>query len=124
MISVFLGFSDLSLLLVRVVLAIIFADSGLKHLKNPDERAESIGMGKGFVIFLGAAECAGALGLFTGVLASYAAFGLMLIMLGAMYKKMFVWKTGFWGDGWHYDLIFFTMNSIILTTGAGKYVLF
>ena len=50
----------------------------------------------------------------------------MVIMLGAIQKKLFVWHTGFWGDkayGWHYDLLLFVGNLVILTTGGGRLVL-
>jgi hypothetical protein len=36
-----------------------------------------------------------------------AALGLILIMLSAIYKKIFAWHTGFWGEktyGWHLRL--------------------
>lgn len=81
-------------------------------------------MSKGFTIFLGVAELAGALGLTTGVLAQLAAIGLILIMLGAIQKKMFVWRTGFWGssgtNGWSYDTMLVVMNLVIVTTGGGN----
>ncbi len=41
-------------------------------------------------------------------------------------KKIFVWKTGFWGGrayGWHYDLMLVVMNLVIVTTGGGKLVI-
>src|SRR5437016_3581306 len=59
-------------------------------------------------------------------LAQLAAIGLILIMLGAIQKKVFVWKIGFWGGrayGWHYDLMLVVMNLVIITTGGGKFVL-
>ena len=80
----------------------------------------------GFTRFLGVAELAGGLGVAFGVLTQLAALGLILIMLGAIQKKIFVWKTGFWGkhsDGWHYDLMFIVMCLVIATTGGGRYVL-
>lgn len=83
-------------------------------------------MSKGFTIFLGAAEVAGSLGIVLGVLTQLAALGLILVMLGAIQKKIFVWHTGFWGDknsGWHYDLMFVIMNLVILLTGGGHWVL-
>jgi putative oxidoreductase len=40
---------------------------------------------------LGAAELAGGLGVILGVLAQLAAIGLILIMLGAIQRKIFVW---------------------------------
>jgi putative oxidoreductase len=80
-----------------------------------------------FTRFLGLAELAGGLGVGVGVLTPLAALGLILIMLGAVQKKIFVWHTGFWGkhsDGWHYDLLFIAMSLVIATTGGGRYVLF
>jgi putative oxidoreductase len=119
-------FTDLGLLLLRLMVGIVFLSSGWGHLTNPAERSKSIGMSKGFTIFLGLGELAGALGVIFGVLAQVAAFGLILIMLGAIQKKIFVWHTGFWGEkasGWHYDLIFVVMNLLIMFTAGGRYVL-
>ena len=68
---------------------------------------------------------ADALGVALGVLTQVAALGLILIMLGAIQKKLFVWHTGFWGDktyGWHYDLLLLVANLVILTTGGGRLV--
>jgi len=121
------NFADAGFLLLRWMVAIIFAASGWGHLKDPEGRSKSIGMSKGFTVFLGAAELAGALGVMFGVLTQLAAAGLILLMLGAIQKKIFVWKTGFWGkhgtDGWHYDLMMVVMNLAIIVTNGGKYVL-
>jgi putative oxidoreductase len=119
-------FTDLALLLLRLMVGLVFITSGYRHLKNPEERSKSIEMSKGFTIFLGMAEVAGALGLAFGVLTQVAAFGLILLMLGAIQKKIFSWHTGFWGDktyGWHYDLMFILMNLVIASTDGGRYVL-
>jgi putative oxidoreductase len=51
----------------------------------------------------------------------------MLVMLGALQKKIFVWKTGFWGKdglGWNYEFILISMLLVILCTGGGRFVLF
>jgi putative oxidoreductase len=83
-------------------------------------------MPKPFTIFLGVAEVAGGLGVAFGVLTQLAAFGLVVIMFGAIQKKIFAWHTGFWGvkaSGWHYDLIFILMNLVIAFTNGGAYVL-
>ncbi len=121
-----LKFADCGLLLLRIMVGIVFVNSGWNHLKNPEERSKSIGMSKGFTIFLGPAELAGGLGVTFGVLTQLAAMGLILLMLGAILKKIFVWHTGFWGQktyGWHYDLILVVMNLVIMFTGGGRYVL-
>ena len=121
------SFTDVGFLLLRLMVGLVFASSGWSHLKDPEGRSKSIGMSKGFTVFLGAAELAGALGVVFGVLTQLAAAGLILIMLGAIQKKAFVWKTGIWGkhgtDGWHYDLMLVVMNLVILFTNGGSYVL-
>ena len=119
-------FTDLSLLLLRWMVAAVFLSSGWAHVRNPKERAKSIGMAPAFTIFLGVAELAGGLGVALGVLTQLAAIGLILIMLGAIQKKIFVWHTGFWGEkasGWHYDLMLLLMNLVIACTDGGSYVL-
>jgi len=119
-------FTDLGLLLLRLMIGIVFLSSGWSHVKNPAERSKNIGMSKGFTVFLGLAEIAGSLGIVFGVLQQLAAIGLILIMLGAIQKKIFVWHTGFWGEkasGWHYDLMFVLMCLVVLFTNGGRYVL-
>ena len=117
---------DWALLAMRLLVAAVFFSSGLSHARKPKERGQSIGMGPGFTLFLGVAEMAGALGVATGVLLQPAAIGLILVMLGAIQKKISVWKTGFWGknaSGWHYDLMLVVMNLVLLTIGGGTLVL-
>jgi putative oxidoreductase len=117
-------FTDIALLLLRLMIGLIFITSGYKHLKDPATRSKDIGMSKRFTIFLGAAELAGGLGVLTGVLAQLAAIGLILLMFGAIQKKIFTWHTGFWGksetDGWSYDTMIVLMNLVIVTTGGGS----
>ena len=111
---------------MRLMIAAVFCTSGWNHLKDPAGRSKSIGMSKEFTVFLGGAELAGGLGVAAGVLAQLAALGLILVMLGAIQKKIFVWKTEFWGKdgyGWHYDLIFVIMNLVVVATGGGRWVL-
>jgi putative oxidoreductase len=119
-------YNDWALLLMRIVVAVVFGSSGYNHLKSPQERAKSIEMSVPFTVFLGTAEVAGAVALAVGFLTQWAALGLILIMLGAIQKKILKWKTGFWGEksmGWHYDLLFVVMNLVIITTGGGRIAL-
>jgi hypothetical protein len=51
-------FTDLSLLLLRLMVAAIFVTSGWSHLRDPKGRAESIGMSPACTMFLGTAELA------------------------------------------------------------------
>jgi putative oxidoreductase len=121
-----LQFADWSLLVLRLMVALVFGTSGFNHLKSPRKRAESLGMSVGFTVFLGAAELAAAVGLALGVLTQWAAVGLVLVMLGAIYMKAAKWKTGFWGEksmGWHYEIMLIAMNLVILCTGGGRLAL-
>jgi putative oxidoreductase len=114
--------TDYALLFLRLMVALVFFSSGYGHATKSEERSKSIGMSKGFTMFLGVAELAGAAGVLLGVLTQWAAAGLILIMLGAVQKKLMVWKTGFWGKdslGWNYELIFISMLLVILTTDGG-----
>ncbi|HET6576980.1 MAG TPA: DoxX family protein [Gemmatimonadales bacterium] len=111
---------------MRLLVGAVFVTSGWSHAKDPVTRGRSIGMSPGFTRFLGLAEIAGGLGVALGVFTQLAALGLILVMLGAIQKKVFVWHTGFWGEhgtgGWHYDLMFVAMCLVIATTGGGRFV--
>ena len=119
-------FTDLALLIMRLLVGWVFIWSGWSHAKDPVARGKSIGLSPGVTRFLGVAEFAGGLGVALGVLTQVAALGLIFVMLGAIQRKIFVWHTGFWGkssDRWHYDLLFVAMNLVIATTGGGRFVL-
>jgi len=124
---VLVGFVDISLLFMRILVGLVFITSGWGHTTEPVARGQSIGLSPGLTRVLGLAEMAGGAGVAFGVLPQVAALGLILVMLGSISKKLFVWKTGFWGehgtDGWHYDLLFVAMCLVIVTTGGGRLVL-
>ena len=122
-----LQFGNEALLLMRLLVGLVFVSSGWKHFQDPVARGKSIGLSPGITRFLGLAEIAGGLGVALGIFTQLAALGLILVMLGAIHRKIFVWKTGFWGahgDGWSYDLFFVAMNLVIATTGGGRYLLY
>src|SRR5882724_10273247 len=119
-------YTDLSLLLLRLMIAAVVVTSGWHHASDPKGRAKSIGLTPGVTMFIGVAELAGGLGVAFGVLTQLTAGGLILIMLGAIQRKIFVWHTGFWGEkanGWHYDLMLILMNLVVVCTNGGKYVI-
>jgi putative oxidoreductase len=80
-------FTDLSLLLLRLIVAGVFVTSGWTDFKDPRERAKSMGMTPAFTIFLGVAEVAGGLGVAIGVLTQLAAIGLILIIWGRSTRR-------------------------------------
>ena len=119
-------FTDYTLVFLRLMVGAVFVDSGYNDLKNPDVRRRDLGLPKGFIVLLGAAEVLGGAAVVLGFLTQLASIGLILVMLGALQKKIFVWKTGFWGKdglGWNYELILVSMLSVILCTNGGRFVL-
>jgi len=102
-----LRFEDVALLALRLMVAVVFGTSGYFHARDPVGRAKSVELTPTATRALGLAELAGSAG------------------LGAIGKKITVWKTGFWGEkasGWHYDLMLLTMNLVILCTAGGNLV--
>jgi putative oxidoreductase len=120
-----LSLQDLALFVLRLVIAIVFGASGYFDLKDPVGRAKSVELSPPATTALGVAEVLGSLGVLTGVLIQPAAIGLILIGLGAIQKKVFAWKTGFWGEkasGWHYDVMLMSMNLVVIATAGGRWV--
>lgn len=120
------AFSDVALLLLRLAIAALFASSGWSHLTRPRERAKSIELPPTATLALGTVELLCAASLALGIYIQIGALILSLVMLGAIYKKLVIWRTGFWGDdgqGWYYDLLYLISNLVILTTGGGTLVL-
>ncbi|MGR4065015.1 MAG: DoxX family protein [Vulcanimicrobiaceae bacterium] len=119
-------FTDYGLLFLRLMAGAIYADSGYNDLKDPAARSKSLGIPMGLAIFIGLAELLGGLAVIFGFLTQLAAIGLILIMLGAIQKKIFVWKTGFWGKdglGWSYDLTLVSMLVVIIVTNGGRFTI-
>ncbi|HYL62406.1 MAG TPA: DoxX family protein [Candidatus Methylomirabilis sp.] len=92
-----LPYIDIAFLFMRLLIALVCGYSGWMHVTRLAERSKSLGLSKPFTAFLGIVELAGALGLATGVLARWAALGLILIMFGAIYRKALIWKRAFGG---------------------------
>lgn len=107
-----LGYPDLAPLVLRVAVGIIFLVHGLPKLKNMNS----------FMGFIGICETLGAIALLVGFLTQWAAVGIILIMLGAIYKKIFEWKVPFFTlekMGWEYDFLIIAACKAILFTGPG-----
>ena len=47
-------------------------------------------------------------------------------MVGAIYFKVFVWKTGIYGknnNGWYYDALLLAGTGLLFVLGAGEWAL-
>jgi len=116
----------LALLLLRIIVAIVFFSSGKSHATHPVERGKSVGLSPALTRVLGIVEVIAAFSLALGILPQVGAVLVILTMLGAMQKKIFVWKTGFYADegyGWHYDLMLLLAALVIFTTNGGSYII-
>ena len=119
-------FTDFALIFLRIMVGVVFVDSGYNDVRDPDKRGQSIGLPKAGAFALGVAELLGGIAVIVGVLTQLAAIGLILIMLGALQKKIFVWKTGFWGKnglGWSYELTLVSMLLVVLCTNGGRFTI-
>jgi uncharacterized membrane protein YphA (DoxX/SURF4 family) len=70
-------------------------------------------------------EAMACVSLISGILPRAASVGIMTLMSGTIYKHIVDWKSPFWAKdgGWEYDLIWLTLASTILSTGAGDWTI-
>lgn len=107
-----------SLILLRIVIGAIFLTHGYMKWSS-FETATPL-----FKI-LAIAEPLGGIAVMIGMLTRWAAAGLAVIMLGAMYTKIGnVGVLGFAGKGgWEFDAIIFAGTMVLLMHGPGKWAL-
>lgn len=123
-------------LIARVVLGVVILPHGLQKLLGLFGGAGFSGTigfftAQGmpaviaFLVIMG--ESFGALGLITGFIGRFCAFGILLIMLGAMF--MVHLKVGFFmnwtgqqkGEGFEYHLLALGLSLIVLLKGSGAF---
>jgi putative oxidoreductase len=121
---------DLSLLVIRVIVGVIFAAHGAQKLFGAfgGPGLEAIvqpppdGMGPiGYLVTIG--EFFGGLGLVVGFLSRFSAASLIVIMIGAI--AMVHGKNGFFqsNGGFEYNLALIGLLIPILLAGAGKFAI-
>jgi putative oxidoreductase len=91
--------NQIVILFLRALVGLIFIWSGFAHARDPEGRSKDLGLPKPIVLLVGIVELLAGLGIAGGLLTRLSAVGLMLVMLGAMHRKAFIWHTGFWGKG-------------------------
>jgi len=117
---------QVALLALRALAGLVFVWSGFTHAREPEGSSKDLGLPKGFVLVLGIVEFLAGLGIAGGLLTRLSCIGLMIVMLGAMHRKAFVWHSGFWGkgsQGWHYDLLLFLISLTIFATNGGAWTI-
>ncbi|HEX3070057.1 MAG TPA: DoxX family protein [Thermoanaerobaculia bacterium] len=121
-----LPLEQIALLGLRALTGLVFVWSGFSHVRDAEGRSKDLGLPKPITLLVGVVELLAGLGVAGGLLTRLSAVGLMIVMLGAMHRKAFVWHSGFWGKnsmGWHYDLIFFLIALLIFATNGGEWTI-
>ncbi len=121
-----MAYEDLGLLVLRIGLGIVFVLHGWQKIKNPGQWAQKLGLAPIFGILVSVGEFFGGLGILFGFLTQIAAFGPLLVMLGALRYHIFVWKHKFInleGGSWEYPFFLAIAALAIALLGAGAYSL-
>lgn len=118
--------SDWGVLVLRLALGSVFLAHGLSKWgtwkMQPGEQMSG-GM-LNTMRFLSIAEPLGATAVMFGFLTQVAALGLACVMLGAIWMKARVWKTGFMvmaSGGWEFDLMNLASAIVLILGGAGSF---
>lgn len=116
----------LLLLAIRLILVIIFVAEVKIKLKDIKAFAKNDGIPLGAAYFLVIAEAAAALSMLTGIMAQWAALGIILLMIITICLHIFKWHSPYWANkrGWEYDLLILLLAGVILVFGAGDLALF
>lgn len=117
-------FEDTALLVLRVALAAVFlfhGDQKLHYWKIHHNATLSAGW-LALWRTLSVVEILSGVGILLGVFTKIATLLIMVVMLGALYYKIKVWKKGFGGDGgWELDLVLLASAFFLFIVGAGAY---
>lgn len=104
--------------LMQAVVGVIFMVHSMGKIKNPAGIASTYGAPKLVGLLHGLVELVGGLLLIVNYYPQYVAALFALIMLGAIYFKIFKWKSPFFSHtstGWEFDLILLVACLAILT---------
>ena len=118
-------FNDLGswgLLGLRVFLGVIFVYHAMPKLMMSGKMAKGMGWSSGSVVLLGLVELLSGLALVLGFYAEIGALLVGIIMLGALFHKMFKWNVPFFAmdkTGWEFDFILLGAAVAVLFLGAG-----
>jgi len=116
---------DAALLILRVITAVIFVYAAYAKLPLWSGTPEGVSTGMANLMkFLSIIEPLGALAVLVGFLTRWAATGLAIIMVGAIYVMQFTMHIGFatpTGAGWNFPLAVLPGCIIPVAFGAGSW---
>ena len=104
---------------MRLVLAVVFLYHGGAKLFKKEIPAS--------FRTLGMLEVLGGISVLIGLLTELSSIGFAIIMLGAIYFKIFKWNIPFFSEkstGWEFDLVLLAMALALLVLGPGNFTLY
>lgn len=122
-----LQYQDVGWLILRLAIAVIFIYHALPKLTKPATMVSGLNMPSGAIMLVGLWEVTGSIGLIIGNFMQLGAIMLSLVMLGAIYYKIFKWHVSFFAmdkTGWEFDFILLAANIAILLGGGGNIKIF
>jgi len=115
-------YPEAGLLVLRLVIGLVFLYHGIPKLVKSAQMAKMMNWSPLLVFILGLAETLSAFSVVLGYFAQIGAFILALVMVGALYYKIIVWKVPFFAHdkaGWEFDLVLLAGRILLITTGSG-----
>ena len=117
---------NLALFILRLVLGIVFLYHGSSKMRHSKMMAQSMGMPSAMPLMLGTLEFLAAIGLILGVFVQASAVVVGVVMLGALFMKIFKWKMPFSVSekpGWALDLVILAVAIAVYLMGAGSIII-
>src|SRR5574341_826868 len=115
---------EIALLAVRVIIAAVFLYAAYAKLPFWSETPKGVSaVMANLAKFLSIVEPLGAVAILVGFLTRWAAAGLTMIMVGAIFVTQFVVKIGFatpTGPGWNFPLVVLAGCIVLVAFGAGR----
>lgn len=114
--------AQLGFLALRLALGAVFFVHGIPKLKSASVMAQGMGKPSWLIMLLGLVEILSATLVTLGAWEQLGALGITIVMLGAIFHKMFKWHMPFMAPqstGWEFDLILLASALLILFNGDG-----
>lgn len=126
LIQALIGLENWGIFVLRIAIGIIFLYHSIPKLTKSSMLAKAIGKPTAFIVILGLAELIASFLVILGLYTQIGAIILSIVMLGAIYHKVFVWKIPFAAQdktGFEFDLILLATALALLVLGAGTFSL-
>lgn len=123
-VNTLLTYADIGIFLIRLVVAFVFIYHALPKLSTPEKISKMMGgkMSSLMIVLLGVVEFIASINLIIGSFFELSTILLSVVLLGAIFTKIFIWDTNFSSateTGWEFDLVLLVVTFSLFLTGAG-----